>query len=95
LQFTIASTPAHYPLSAPEHASAVRRQDNSTAQGDLSAAASSYWLEDMQRQGIAAFNQNPSTYKVFRNIKDYGAKGMRFAQGVIHTLLTGNLQVTE
>jgi glucan 1,3-beta-glucosidase len=49
----------------------------------------------MQRQGIAAFNQNPSTYKVFRNIKDYGAKGMRFAQGVIHTLLTGNLQVTE
>ncbi|PIA97500.1 Glucan 1,3-beta-glucosidase [Cercospora beticola] len=34
-----------------------------------------YWMEDIQHQGIAAFNRNPSNYTVFRNVKDYGAKG--------------------
>lgn len=35
----------------------------------------SYWLADITHQGVAAFNSNPSTYTVFRNVKDYGAKG--------------------
>jgi len=35
----------------------------------------SYWMEDIQHQGLAAFNSNPSGYTVFRNVKDYGAKG--------------------
>lgn len=35
----------------------------------------SYWLEDVQHQGLAAFNPSPSTYQVFRNVKDFGAKG--------------------
>lgn len=35
-----------------------------------------YWLADIAHQGVAAFNQNPTGYKVFRNVKDYGAKGM-------------------
>lgn len=39
-------------------------------------AAASYWLESINHQGIAAFNSNPSGYKVFRNVKDYGARGM-------------------
>lgn len=34
-----------------------------------------YWLADIAHQGIAAFNQDPSGYKVFRNVKDYGARG--------------------
>jgi glucan 1,3-beta-glucosidase len=34
-----------------------------------------YWLNDMSGKGIAAFNVNPNGYKVFRNVKDYGAKG--------------------
>ncbi|KAG9655002.1 glycoside hydrolase family 55 protein, partial [Aureobasidium melanogenum] len=34
-----------------------------------------YWLEDIKHQGIAAFNPSPSTYQVFRNVKDFGAKG--------------------
>lgn len=34
-----------------------------------------YWLNDMSGNGIAAFNSNPSGYKVFRNVKDYGAVG--------------------
>ena len=38
------------------------------------ASACSYWMEEVQHQGIAAFNTNAS-YQVFRNVKDYGAKG--------------------
>ncbi|GAB7348730.1 hypothetical protein MBLNU459_g7467t1 [Dothideomycetes sp. NU459] len=34
-----------------------------------------YWLEDIKHQGIAAFNPDPATYQVFRNVKDFGAKG--------------------
>jgi glucan 1,3-beta-glucosidase len=33
-----------------------------------------YWFEDIKHQGIAAFNPDP-TYQVFRNVKDFGAKG--------------------
>ena len=39
------------------------------------AAADGYWLNDLSGKGIAAFNPNPAGYKVFRNVKDYGAKG--------------------
>lgn len=34
---------------------------------------SSWWLSSIERQGIAAFGE--SGYKVFRNVRDYGAKG--------------------
>lgn len=34
-----------------------------------------FWLENMQHQGLAAFNSNPSGYQVFRNVKDFGAIG--------------------
>lgn len=34
-----------------------------------------YWLANIDHQGVAAFNNNPSGYTVFRNVKDYGAKG--------------------
>ncbi|KAI0203624.1 glycoside hydrolase family 55 protein [Astrocystis sublimbata] len=37
--------------------------------------AGSYWYETIAHQGISAFNNNPSTYKVYRNVKAYGAKG--------------------
>ncbi|KAL9099475.1 MAG: hypothetical protein Q9163_005026 [Psora crenata] len=37
------------------------------------AAASSYWLASIQRQGTVAFGD--SGYKVYRNVQDYGAKG--------------------
>lgn len=39
------------------------------------AADTAYWLADIAHQGVAAFNPNPSGYTVFRNVKDYGAKG--------------------
>ena len=34
-----------------------------------------YWLEKIKHQGIAAYNPDPTGYKVFRNVKDYGAVG--------------------
>lgn len=39
------------------------------------AAGDPYWLETIRHQGIAAFNSAPSSYRVFRNVKDYGAVG--------------------
>src|SRR5690349_1570134 len=37
-------------------------------------ASSGYWLSTIQRQGKAAFNSDAG-YKIFRNVKDYGAVG--------------------
>lgn len=37
------------------------------------AAASSYWVSSISRQGQPAFGT--AGFKVFRNVKDYGAKG--------------------
>ncbi|KAF2816299.1 glucan 1,3-beta-glucosidase [Mytilinidion resinicola] len=37
------------------------------------AAASSYWLADIKRQGTVAYGA--SDFKIFRNVKDYGATG--------------------
>jgi hypothetical protein len=34
-----------------------------------------YWLEDIAHQGISAFHHDPKSYQVFRNVKDFGAKG--------------------
>ena len=34
-----------------------------------------YWLETIKHQGTSPFNPNPGLYQVFRNVKDFGAKG--------------------
>ncbi|TMW62332.1 hypothetical protein Poli38472_009825 [Pythium oligandrum] len=34
-----------------------------------------YWLEGINHNGLATYQTSPSTYKVFRNVKDFGAKG--------------------
>ncbi|KIL63761.1 glycoside hydrolase family 55 protein [Amanita muscaria Koide BX008] len=39
------------------------------------AAGDSFWLQNIKHQGTSAHHANPSSYKVFRNVKDYGAKG--------------------
>jgi glucan 1,3-beta-glucosidase len=46
------------------------------AENERRAAADGYWLNDLSGRGIAPFNPNPAAYKVFRNVKDYGARGM-------------------
>ncbi|KAJ7043175.1 pectate lyase superfamily protein-domain-containing protein [Mycena alexandri] len=38
-------------------------------------ATDPFWMQNIKHQGIAAFNANPTTYQVFRNVKDFGAKG--------------------
>lgn len=51
-------------------------QSNSTHHvNTLATSSCSYWLENISHQGLAAFNSNPSGYQVFRNVKDFGAKG--------------------
>ncbi|KAI1497544.1 glycoside hydrolase family 55 protein [Biscogniauxia marginata] len=37
--------------------------------------AGSYWYETIAHQGISAFHPSSATYKVYRNVRDYGAKG--------------------
>jgi glucan 1,3-beta-glucosidase len=44
-----------------------------TAVASLTVGINAYWLADVQHQGVAPFAGNG--YKVFRNVKDYGAKG--------------------
>ncbi|KAH7929806.1 glycoside hydrolase family 55 protein [Leucogyrophana mollusca] len=39
------------------------------------AAGAPYWLENITHQGMAPYAPDPSTYQVFRNVKDYGATG--------------------
>lgn len=34
-----------------------------------------YWLGSLKHDGRAPYHDNPDSYKVFRNVKDYGAKG--------------------
>ncbi|CAG7978394.1 unnamed protein product [Penicillium salamii] len=38
------------------------------------SAASTYWVANVERQGVVPFAKN-SDYKIFRNVKDYGATG--------------------
>ena len=39
------------------------------------APGAPFWMQNMAHQGTSAFNSNPSSYQVFRNVKDFGAKG--------------------
>ncbi|KAJ7164262.1 pectate lyase superfamily protein-domain-containing protein, partial [Mycena filopes] len=39
------------------------------------AATDPFWMQSIKHQGIAAFNSNSTAYQVFRNVKDFGAKG--------------------
>lgn len=49
-------------------------QSSLTGQAQTHNAASSpYWLADIKRQGKVAYGD--SNFQIFRNIKDFGAKG--------------------
>ena len=39
------------------------------------SSPSQYWVESIKHEGTAPFNGNPSTYPIYRNVRDYGAKG--------------------
>ncbi|KAJ6095063.1 hypothetical protein N7467_002576 [Penicillium canescens] len=61
-------------IAAPVESDAPVAQDV-IVEAAAAAADTGYWLADIAHQGKAAFNSNPSGYTVFRNVKDYGAKG--------------------
>ncbi|KAJ7632168.1 exo-beta-1,3-glucanase [Roridomyces roridus] len=39
------------------------------------APADPFWMQTIAHQGKSAFNPSPNSYQVFRNVKDFGAKG--------------------
>ncbi|GBE82055.1 Glucan 1,3-beta-glucosidase [Sparassis crispa] len=43
--------------------------------GGTAAPGAPYWLQDITHQGTSPFNPDPSSYQVFRNVKDFGAVG--------------------
>lgn len=49
---------------------------NSTGQSSPAESASTYWISSIKRQGTVPFGE-PS-FKVFRNVREYGATGMSF-----------------
>jgi glucan 1,3-beta-glucosidase len=57
----------------------TKANGTSTSSAPLSTGTSGscapYWLENIKHQGVASFNPNPSNYTVFRNVKDFGARG--------------------
>ncbi|PMD39334.1 glycoside hydrolase family 55 protein [Hyaloscypha variabilis F] len=58
--------------------SALKTSSTSKAAPKVAAAtpsATPYWLESIAHQGISAFNSAPASYQVFRNVKNFGAKG--------------------
>lgn len=61
--------------------SALLVQAAPTPQASGSSAGSGYWLASIKRQGTVAFG-NSSSYQIFRNVMDFGAKGRR-AKGLI------------
>ncbi len=61
----VEAVPGFYPNTTNTNASS----------GSNSSSGSSYWLANIERQGLSAFNPNASDYQVFRNVKLFGAKG--------------------
>jgi glucan 1,3-beta-glucosidase len=45
-----------------------------SASSGTAAASSPFWMQNIGHQGKAPYNSD-SNYKVFRNVKDFGAKG--------------------
>ncbi|AEO55693.1 glycoside hydrolase family 55 protein [Thermothelomyces thermophilus ATCC 42464] len=73
---SISSPSSSSTSSAPSSASSGSSSGSSSSTSSSSAgvpACTDFWLENIKHQGVAPFAG--SGYEVFRNVKDYGAKG--------------------
>ncbi|KZT57414.1 glycoside hydrolase family 55 protein [Calocera cornea HHB12733] len=43
--------------------------------GGTAAPGDPYWMQNIQHQGTSPYNSDPSSYQVYRNVKDFGAVG--------------------
>lgn len=43
------------------------------------APSSDYWMASIERNGAVPFGSTGDSYNVFRNVKDFGAKGKSYA----------------
>ena len=62
-------------LSCVSFASSLGTSCSSPIGSGTAAPGDPYWLQNIKHQGTSAFNANPGSYQVFRNVKDFGAKG--------------------
>lgn len=53
------------------------------------AAATSYWLSSIQRQGTVAYGD--ANYQIFRNVQDFGAKG----DGMLFSLISRQVNYSQ
>jgi glucan 1,3-beta-glucosidase len=82
--FTLGATCAHLKIPQVERAVSnvlqeygdiVSYSGNQTDDAYISKRATTpYWYETIAHQGISAFG--PGGYQVYRNVRDYGAKGI-------------------
>ncbi|KIJ69589.1 glycoside hydrolase family 55 protein [Hydnomerulius pinastri MD-312] len=59
----------------PTHVAALGSECSAEVTSGTAAPGTPYWLENITHQGMAPYATDPSTYQVFRNVKDYGATG--------------------
>lgn len=62
-------------LYTPHIASSLGSSCTAPLGGGAAVPGEPYWLELIQHQGTSPFNPHPSSYQIFRNVKDYGAAG--------------------
>ncbi|EMD38344.1 glycoside hydrolase family 55 protein [Gelatoporia subvermispora B] len=67
--------PPHTRTPAMQTVLALGSSCSSPIGAGTAAPGDPFWMQNIQHQGTAAFNSDPSSYQVFRNVMDFGAKG--------------------